>query len=345
VTKKPIDIRKKINLKNIDLHRSVITLLILVMVLIAASVVRNFFSLGNLKALVNSFVLEAIMTLGMTLVIISGGIDLSIAGILPFSAIIFAKFMQADVHYIFAGVLTLFFASLIGYINNLLRRILNIHPFIITTATLLLLKGVNLALTDGRVISKFPENFEKLVGLEFFGIPFPVVIFILLAVLYFILLNHNRYFVRVFFVGGNLQAAKLSGIDVEKVLSFVYTQSGFLAGLAGILAVTIYNSASSNFGQGAELRVITAVALGGTSLTQGGIGSISGTLLGTLFLALTYNIFIMSGFSTYYQDVMTGTMLVIAIAFSEQAKVLRKFFEEKFAKKIPLPERKSSLDK
>lgn len=326
----------KLNFKNFDIHKTVIGFLIIVIIILAASMISNFFSIGNLKALVNSFVLETIMALGMTLVIISGGIDLSIAGILPFSAIIFAMLMKANVHYAIAAGIVLVIATAIGFINNALRKILNIHPFIITMATMLLLKGASLALTDGRVISKFPEKFSVFLGLEIFGFPFPVVVFIILAVLYYLLLNHNRHFNRVFFVGGNFQAAKLSGINTERVLAFVYMQSAFLAGLVGLLTVTTYNSASSNFGQGAELRVITAVAIGGTSLTRGGIGSISGTLLGSLFLALTYNIFIMSGFSTYYQDVMTGAMLIFAIVLSEQAKVFRDLIREQISRKFPL---------
>jgi ribose transport system permease protein len=330
----------QISLKNFDIHKTVIGLLIIVIMILAASTISNFFSLGNLKAVVNSFVLEAIMALGMTLVIISGGIDLSIAGILPFSAIIFAMLMKADVHYGIAAAAVLVMAAVIGLINNALRRLLKIHPFIITMATMLLLKGASLALTDGRVVSKFPENFSIFLGLEILGFPLPVVVFVGLAVVYYLLLNHNRHFLRVFFVGGNFQAAKLSGINTERVLAFVYMQSALLAGLAGLLAVTTYNSASSNFGQGAELRVITAVAIGGTSLTQGGVGSISGTLLGSLFLALTYNIFIMSGFSTYYQDVMTGAMLILAIVLSEQAKVFRNVIRERLSRKLPMRESK-----
>ena len=320
--------------KNLDIHQVVISILILIIALIMGKVSPYFFSLGNLEALLNSFVLEAIMALGMTLVIISGGIDLSISGVLPLSAICFALLMKNNIHFAVAAAIVLILASLIGILNNTLRRILNIHPFIITTATMLLLKGLNLALTDGKVISRFPENFTKFVGFELLGIPLPIVIFIVLAVFYYFFLKDNKYFNRVYFVGGNINAARLSGINTEAVLTFVYTQSALLAGIAGILAVTIYNSASPTFAQGAELRVITAVAIGGTSLTRGGIGKISGTLLGSLFLALTYNIFIMSGMSTYYQDVITGTMLIAAIVFSEQAKVIRTSLLERVAKKV-----------
>lgn len=325
--------RKPISIQ-LDIHQIVIGTLIVVIVAVMGRVTPYFFSLGNLEALLNSFVLEAIMALGMTLVIISGGIDLSISGVLPLSAIGFALLLKNNLPIAVAAGIVLLLAGLIGLTNNTLRRVLNIHPFIITTATMLLLKGLSLALTDGKVISKLPESFMKFVGLEPLGIPFPILVFMGLAVFYFVFLKHNKTFVRVYFVGGNIHAARLSGINTERVLAFVYAQSALLAGLAGILAVSIYNSASSNFGQGAELRVITAVAIGGTSLTRGGIGKISGTLLGSLFLALTYNAFIMSGISTYYQDVITGAMLILAIVFSEQAKKLRSSVLERVAQKI-----------
>lgn len=318
----------------IDIHQAVIFVLILFIIVTMGVSTPYFFSLGNLKALLNSFVLEAIMALGMTLVIISGGIDLSISAILPLSSILFAILMKNNVYFLIAACTVLVISAFIGLTNNFLRRIFNIHAFIVTLATMLFLKGLNLAITDGRVISKFPDSFSKIVGFEITGIPLPVIVFFVLAVFYGYFLANNKFFLKIYFVGGNINAARLSGINTEQVLAFVYMQSALLAGLAGLLATTIYNSASANFGQGAELRVIAAVAIGGTSLTSGGIGRISGTLLGTLFLALTYNAFIMSGVSTYYQDVVTGAMLVLAIVFSEQAKNIRTLIMNKVAKKI-----------
>lgn len=319
---------------HIDMHQFVISILIVIIVIGMGIFSPYFFTLGNLEALLNSFVLEAIMALGMTLVIISGGIDLSISGILPFSAIIFALLIKNDLHFILAGGIVLVISAGIGLLNNFLRKTFNIHSFIVTLATMLFFKGLNLALTDGKVLSKFPENFSKFLGYEVIGIALPVFIFLVLAGIYLIYLKHNKFFLKIYFVGGNYNAALFSGINTEKVLAFVYMQSALLAGLAGLLATNIYNSASSTFGQGAELRVITAVAIGGTSLTRGGVGNIGGTLLGTLFLALTYNVFLMSGISTYYQDVVTGAMLILAIAISEQAKKIDTPFVKNFKGRV-----------
>ena len=133
----------------------------------------------------------------------------------------------------------------------------------------------------------------------------------------------NRNFIKVYFVGGNPEAAKLSGIKIERVYMMVYMISAALAAVAGILTAITYSSASYSYGTNADMRVITTVAIGGTSLTHGGSGSIVGTMLGTLFMAVIYDAFIMSGLSTYYQDVMTGVFLIAAVLLSEFFRYLK----------------------
>lgn len=304
-------------LLKVNLHYVVLTVLILVLVLGMSIKSKYFLTLANFDVLVNNYIMEAIMALGMTMVIISGGIDLSIAGILPFTAIIFAKMMTSGMNIPLAMIISLLVAMGIGFINNELRSKLNLHPMVVTLSTSLILKSINLVLTGGTVIAKFPAFFKKIGMFKPLGITLSCWIYIILAVLFLYFSKNNKRFIQVFFVGGNAEAAKLSGMNTEAVYRFVYVMSAFLAGLAGILSTTVYNSASFSFGQGVELRVITAVAIGGTSMTQGGIGSIAGTMLGTLFLAIVYNAFVMSGMSTYYENVVTGGMLIVAILLSE----------------------------
>lgn len=304
-------------LLKVNLHYVVLTVLILVLVSGMSIKSKYFLTLANFDVLVNNYIMEAIMALGMTMVIISGGIDLSIAGILPFTAIIFAKMMTSGMNIPLAMIISLLVAMGIGFINNELRSKLNLHPMVVTLSTSLILKSINLVLTGGTVIAKFPASFKKIGMFKPLGITLSCWIYIILAVLFLYFSKNNKRFIQVFFVGGNAEAAKLSGMNTEAVYRFVYVMSAFLAGLAGILSTTVYNSASFSFGQGVELRVITAVAIGGTSMTQGGIGSIAGTMLGTLFLAIVYNAFVMSGMSTYYENVVTGGMLIVAILLSE----------------------------
>lgn len=240
-----------------------------------------FLTWNNIDVLVNNFIMEAIMALGMTMVIISGGIDISISGILPFIAIIFAKLMLIGVNPWLASLIGLVVSGTIGLFNNSLRHVLRLHPMIVTMATQLTLKGLNLAITGGSVLSKFSRSFTSFTAQRPLGLSIPIWIYILLAVLFVALSKHNRRFIHVFFVGGSNEASMLSGMKINSIFRMVYVISAILAGLAGILSVTVYNSASYSFGQGVEMKVITAVAIGGTSLTHGGEGSITGTLLGT----------------------------------------------------------------
>jgi ribose transport system permease protein len=284
--------------------------------------VRHFGGLTNLRIMINNFVLEGIMAIGMTLVIISGGIDLSVAGIMPFSAIIFSFMLVRNIPVFVAVFVVLAASGILGFINNYLRKLLNVHSFVVTMAMMLTLRGVNLVITGGKVVTSLPQGFVVFSRSILFGLKPPLWIFIIFSVFYVIMMAKNRFFRQVYFVGGNSVAAQLSGINTESFLCFVYIQSAVLAGIAGIMACMIYNSANASFGINIEVRVITAVAIGGTSMVRGGIGSIGGTLLGVLFVAVVFGAFIMSGISTYYQDVVTGTLLIFAVVFSERLKTL-----------------------
>lgn len=313
---------KKLFVK-VNLHYIVLAIMILVLVIGMSFQSRYFLTLTNLDNLVNNFIMEAIMALGMTMVIISGGTDISVAGVLPFTAIIFAKMMNSGMFIPAAMIIALLASMLIGFINNELRRLLNLNPMVVTMATMLTLKGLNLVLTDGTVIADFPAAFQAIGSHRPLGLSISCWVYIILAIIFIYFSKNNKKFIQIFFVGGNAEAAKLSGINAGAILRFVYILSACLAGLTGILTTTVYNSASFSFGQGVELRVITAVAIGGTSLTQGGNGSITGTMLGSLFMAIIYNAFVMSGMSTYYQDVVTGAMLIIAVLLSETIRRMK----------------------
>nr|WP_325179590.1 ABC transporter permease [uncultured Oscillibacter sp.] len=311
-------------MRKTDIQIWVILGLIAVIFVGMSAAVPNYASLLNLKIMLGNYVLEGIMALGMTLVIISGGIDLSVAGVMPFTAILFAYMLKGGIPIPAAMVLILLTAAGIGFFNDFLIQWLDVHPFVITLAVQLILKGVNVVITSGNVVSGFPEAFTNIMFLEVFGLSIPMLVLVVLAVFYFIMLRKNRYFRMVYFVGGNPTAAELSGIHTKRFFRFVYVQSAVLAGVAGIMACFVYGSANASYGTNIETRVITAVAIGGSSMIHGGIGSIAGTVLGLIFVALINGSFIMSGLSTYYQDVVTGVLLVFAVVFSERLKGIKR---------------------
>ncbi|MCC7450891.1 MAG: ABC transporter permease [Anaerolineae bacterium] len=278
----------------------------------------------NLEIMTVNFVPEAIIALGMTIVIITGGIDLSVAGVYPFAAIVVSKLLVGGVPIPLAIVLTIVIAAGVGAINAFMTNTFKVHPFIATLATLLTLRGVNLVITDGATVSGLPAAFKaigkaRLIIGDAVNIPLPLLVAAVLAVMVGYLLANNRFFQQAYFIGGNKRSARMSGIKVERYLYFVFMFSAALAGVAGVLAASQLGAASNSYGQNMELRVITAVVIGGASLS-GGVGTILGTTLGVLFLAIVYNAFAMTGISTYWQDVVIGVMLLIAVFLSEFLK-------------------------
>jgi ribose/xylose/arabinose/galactoside ABC-type transport system permease subunit len=279
-----------------------------------------FLTFGNFEVIMTGFVLEAIMAIGMTFVIISGGIDLSVSSVLPMSAIVIGTLLNAGVPIPFAILITLAMALLIGLFNAFLKIVLNVHPFIATLATMLTVRGLALAVSKGENLSGFPEAFTVLGQGYFLKIPIPLWIFAVLILVMGYLLKNHSFFQQVYFVGYDPRAALVSGIKVNRFYLFVFGFSSLLAGVAGILAAAQYGAAHNSYGLGSELKVITAAAIGGSSMVRGGTGTMFGTLLGVLFMAILNNAFMMSGISTYWQDIVTGMMLLIAILLAESLK-------------------------
>jgi len=282
----------------------------------------RYLSLDNLEIILANSIGDGIMALGMTIVMITGGIDISVAAVLQFSAILVGMLVNAGVPIPVAIVVTLIASAAIGWINVTLTNLFNVHPFIVTLATLLTLRGVNIVITDAGTVTGFPEVFSVIGRGYFAGVDHlrnSVVLFAILAVVIGYALKNHRFFQEAYFIGGNRRSARMSGIKVERFLIFTYVLSAVLAGVAGIVICSQYMAASISFGQNAELRTITAVAVGGASLS-GGTGTILGTVLGWLFLAMVRNAFNMTGVNTYWQDVVIGVVLMIAVFFGEYLK-------------------------
>ncbi len=308
-------------IRRVGIHNFAMVSVLVVLIVVMSIVSPYFLTPKNIEVILMGFVLEGIMAIGMTFVILSGGIDLSVSSVLPFSAIITAFMLKAGWPPILAVAVTLMSALLVGFFNASIKTVLNVHPFIATLATMLTLRGLALAISSGANLSGFPEPFFVLGQGRVAGIPVPIVVFTALAVLLGTLLKRHRFFRKVYFIGYNPKGARLSGMNVTGFSFFVFGLSSILAGYAGVTAASIYGAAHNSFGIGAELRVITAVVIGGTSIVRGGSGSMVGTVLGVLFLAIVYNAFVMSGISTYWQDIVSGIMLLVAILVVEWLKM------------------------
>ncbi len=276
----------------------------------------NVLTGANLEVLAMNMVFEGIMALGMTFVIITGGIDISVASVFAFAEILVSKLMvQAGFAIAPAIIVTLVAVAAIGALNGLFIVLFRVHPLIITMGTLLTLRGVNLAITEGHSISGFSDDFLFLGQGKILGINVPILFFAVAAIVLGYLLAHHRFFRQLYFIGGGERAARLSGVNVSRVKIIIYMLSATLAGAAGVMAAAKYGAAHWAHGNLAELKAIAAVAIGGANI-NGGSGTIGGTVLGIIFLAVVHNAFVTSAVNTFWYDVVSGMMLLIAVLLS-----------------------------
>ncbi len=292
------------------------TMVVLVLVLLGGALVfgGNFASVANLHNIVLAASFLAVISAGMTFVIISGGIDLSVGSLLALSAVLTAYGSQWGS--VGAVALPLAVCGAIGLANGLLIGAGRMAPFIVTLAALLFARGLAFAVSDegnvthlvqpGLHISWFGQG--RLMGM---GVPILVTLVVFVAG--WVVLNRTRYGQAVFAIGGAEEAAKLMGLRVARVKALTYVGSALLAGLAGILVAARSSSGLSTIGVGLELEAIAAVVIGGTLLT-GGAGSLSGTLAGVLLLGVIQNLINQVGtLSSYYQKVVSGCFLILVV--------------------------------
>lgn len=276
----------------------------------------NVLQASNLEVLAMNMVFEGIMALGMTLVIIMGGIDISVAAVFAFAEIVVAKLMmEAGLPMVPAIVITLVLCAAIGVVNGLLIVMFRVHPLIITMGTLLTIRGINLAITDGKSIGGFSDAFMAIGQGKILGINVPILVFIVLAIVIGMLLANHRFFRQLYFIGGGERSARLSGVNTDRIKIIIYTISATLAGIAGVMGAAKYGAAHWSHGNLAELKAIAAVAIGGANI-NGGSGTIGGTVLGVIFLAVIHNAFVTSAVNPFWYDVVYGAMLLVAVLLS-----------------------------
>ena len=274
----------------------------------------NFLEPLNLLNLLRQVSINALIAFGMTFVILTGGIDLSVGAILALSSALTAGMIVSGVDPMIAIIIGCLFGGIMGMVNGLLITKGKMAPFIATLATMTIFRGLTLVYTGGNPITGLGENYLfQLFGKGYFlGIPVPAItMMITFAVLYMIL--HKTPFGRkTYAIGGNEKASLISGIKVPRVKVMIYGLSGLLAALAGAILTSRLNSAQPTAGTSYELDAIAAVVLGGTSLT-GGKGRIFGTLIGALIIGTLNNGLNLLGVSSFYQMVVKGVVIIIAV--------------------------------
>ena len=272
-----------------------------------------FLTINNLMGVSRAFSLTAIMSIGMVMVIITGGIDLSVGSVLGLSSLVTALCFQAGLP-MAAGIAAGLGVGLVfGAFNGVLVTVVGLPPFIATLGTLSIGRGLMYVATRGvPVTPDVPDAFEA-IGQGYVGpVPVPVVILAVLAVGFSILMTRTRFGRHVYATGGNEHAARLSGVRTGRVKLAVYTLSGLIASIAGVVSFSRYVSAEPASGFGAELEVIAAAAIGGASLA-GGVGSVAGAVIGAALIGVIANGVVLMNINTYAQQAITGTVILIAV--------------------------------
>lgn len=281
----------------------------------------NFIAPANLFNLLRQVSTNAIIAFGMTFVIITGGIDLSVGSTLALTSAIMAGFIAGGTDPILTMLFSLILGTILGGINGLLITKGKMAPFIASLATMTIYRGLTLVYTDGNPITGVGDSFIfKYVGRGYlFGIPFPAILMIISFVVLYVVLHKMTFGRKVFAIGGNENASFIAGIKNDRIKIGVYAISGLMASLAGIIITSRLNSAQPTAGSAYEMDAIASVVLGGTSLS-GGRGRIMGTLIGALIIGTLNNGMNLLGVSSFYQQVVKGIVIIIAVLLDRKNK-------------------------
>jgi len=292
------------------------TLLALFVILSIAS--PNFLTSTNLSSVVRQTAVINIMALGMTVIIIAGGIDLSVGSILALAGLLGAMTMEKyGIGWgMAAGMLV---GMLCGFANGLMITSLRISPFIVTLGTMGIYRGFALIISKGLPVHEIPPSFSYLGEGTLLGVPFVLWILLLCAAATHTMLEHTRHGRYAFAIGSNPDAAFYAGVPVKFHTTLVYAGAGLLTGLSGMIEVSRLMTGQPTGGQGYELTAIAAVVIGGGSL-RGGEGSVLGTLVGAFIMGLLANGSDLLGTNPYWQQVIIGAVIILAVAFDELRK-------------------------
>lgn len=309
--------RSKLNLRTsisrFLLIKEVPLFLVIFAAVIVLSIIKPSFLIpGNIHAVFLGASFELIMAIGMTLLLIMGGFDLSVGSIAGLSGVVVGLSFDAGFGLVSSIILGILAATLVGFANGIIISKLQVNALITTLAMQMIVRGLIYVLTKGVGKPNFPDSFNIIGRATWFGIQTPIFISIILMVVFGILFARSGWFRQFYFIGGNEEAARLSGIKVDRLRIFAYTFTGFMAGLAGILLAARMGGAIPTQGQGMEMNVIAGAVIGGSSLA-GGEGSVFGSFLGVLIMALVLNAFNLLGVDIYWQRMILGLILLAAV--------------------------------
>ena len=306
---------------------------LIVLCVVFAILEPAFLSTRNIFNVIRQVSIYGLLAVGMTFVILTAGIDLSVGSVLALAGLVAAavekgsagllgaRAGEAHGYGLPAAIAAAIAIGLIaGTLHGLAISKLKVPPFIVTLGGMSVWRGAALVFSKGQPISAFRDAY-KFWGQGMIGpVPVPVILFLAFAVIAYIVLRYTKYGRYIYAVGGNQEAARLSGLNVDRLILSVYIIIGFFAGLSGFVLSSRLNSAEQVAGVGYELQVIAGVVIGGTSLTMGGEGGVFGTVVGILLIGVLSNGLTLMNVSAYYQQIIIGLIIVFAVYFDQVVK-------------------------
>ncbi|MBZ9673038.1 ABC transporter permease [Mesorhizobium sp. ES1-3] len=292
---------------------TLLALLVLLWVILSFST-SSFASANNISNLLRQGSMIAILAVGQTFVIITGGIDLSVGAVVGFATVIAAMLINAGVPVFLAILLTLLVGVAIGLFHGFGIVKMGLPPFIITLATLTSLRGIGLLMTNGNSISINNDAFQEFSRNSFLGIPNLFWMVLLVGIPAYVFLHHSRWGRYLFSVGSNAEASRLSGVNVQRTIFMAYTLSGLCAAFVGVLLASRIGIGNPTQAEGWELQAIASSVIGGTSLF-GAVGSVHGPLLGAFILATINNGANLLNVNAFWQRVITGVLIIVIVYF------------------------------
>jgi ribose transport system permease protein len=289
--------------------------IILLLCVVMAFASPHFLTWGNVRAMLMSFSIEGIVVVGMTVLLIVGGIDLSVGSVVCLAMVLGGSLFLIGLDPWTASVLAIAACSAVGAAMGFFVTVVGLNHFITSLAAMVIVRGLCLVITKGTPLSLFtlPPAFKAIGQGSLLGIPFVILIFVGVVIAFDVLLRRATAFRKVFYTGSNEKAAEYSSINTRRVRFWVTVLCSTLAGVAGIIYMSRFGAATPTFGVGMELNIIAAAVIGGASLS-GGAGTILGAILGMALLSVVTSSLILLNVSVYWQDMIKGCILLAAVS-------------------------------
>lgn len=301
------------------LMKNIMYIVLVVMCIAMAAASDKFLTTTNLMTIVKQISIQSIVAIGMTMIIITGNIDLSVGSIVAFASVSCAMLMKSGVPAIIAIIITVIVSGVLGLISGGVTAKLKLHSFLVTLALMQAFRGLAQTMTGGYPISGFDKSFGNISAGTIGSVPLLVLYMIVFYIVFIYIMKYTAFGRSVYAIGGNEESARLSGINVEKVKTLVFVISSMLCGVAGVLLTSKVRSGDPTCANGWEMDTIAGAIIGGTNMS-GGEGNLGGTIIGLLFVGILSNGMVLLGVNAYMQSVIKGLVIFGAVIINSIQK-------------------------